>query len=106
MLFEVCWGYVFSLALPQKEITYHRKRSPSTVFLIKFADVFGVTLNFLDFAVKGQIAKLNIQDRELLKKVELLDSLSVEEKGLAKEILDFVILKHKFQKLAATGGTH
>ena len=48
----------------------------------------------------------HIQDRELLRRFEAVDSLSEKEKSLAKEILDLVILKHRFQSLAVnTGGT-
>ena len=96
------------IGIKQKQISAYERgvNSPSTDFLIKIADAFGVTLDFLAFAVKGETAKLNIQDRELLRKFEMVDSLSDEEKGLAKEILDLVILKHKFQELATTGGTH
>jgi transcriptional regulator with XRE-family HTH domain len=96
------------IGIKQKQISAYERgvNSPSTDFLIKIADAFDVTLDFLAFAVKGQTAKLNIQDRELLKRFEMVDSLTEEEKGLAKEILDLVILKHKFQELATTGGAH
>jgi hypothetical protein len=59
-----------------------------------------VTLDYLAFEAKGQPASLNIQDRELLRRFEEVDTLSEPEKTLAKEILDLVILKHRFQALA------
>jgi hypothetical protein len=71
--------------------------------LIKLAEVFDVTLDYLAFATKGQKAKLNIQDRELLRRFEQLDTMTEREKELAKEILDLVILQHKFKKLAGPG---
>jgi hypothetical protein len=54
------------------------------------------------FDTKGGTAKLNIQDRELLRRFEMVDTLSEREKSLAKKILDLVILKHRFQELAGS----
>lgn len=34
---------------------------------------------------------------------EMVDTLTEQEENLAKEILDLVILKHRFQELAGTG---
>lgn len=77
-----------------------------TDILIKLAGVFDVTLDYLAFETKGGgTGKLNIQDRELLQRFEMMDTLSEQEKSLAKEILDLVILKHRFQELAGTGLT-
>ena len=50
-----------------------------------------------------QTARLNIQDRALLRRFEQLDSMT--EKELAKEILDLVILQHKFPELTDPGVT-
>jgi len=72
---------------------------PSTEVLIKLAEVFNVTLDYLAFEAKGQPASLNIQDRELLRRFEEVDTLTDQEKNLAKEILDLVILKHRFREL-------
>ncbi len=94
------------LDIRQKQVSAYERgvNLPSTDVLIKLAETFDVTLDYLAFETKGQPAKLNIQDRELLRRFELIDNLTEEEKGLAKEILDLVILKHKFQELANTGG--
>ena len=60
-----------------------------------------MTLDYLAFDAGGKIATLlNIQDRELLRRFEAIDQLSEKEKNLAKEMLDLLILKHKFQELA------
>lgn len=76
---------------------------PSTEVLIKMAEVFDVTLDYLAFEAKGQSASINIQGRELLRRFEALDHLSEPGKHLAKEILDLVILKNRFRSLAQDG---
>ena len=92
------------IGIHQKQISaYERGRNiPSTDILIKLAEVFDVTLDYLAFEAKGQPAKLNIQDRELLRRFEVLDRLPENEKSLAKEMLDLIILKHRFQELAGS----
>jgi transcriptional regulator with XRE-family HTH domain len=95
------------LGVHQKQVSAYERgvNLPSTEVLIKLAEVFNVTLDYLAFEAKGAPASLNIQDRELLRRFEEVDSLSEKEKSLAKEILDLVILKHRFQSLAVnTGG--
>ena len=90
------------LNVHQKQISAYERgvNLPSTEVLIKLAKVFNVTLDYLAFEAKGQSATINIQDRELLRRFEEIDGLNDKEKSLAKEILDLVILKHKFQSLA------
>ncbi|MHB8789419.1 MAG: hypothetical protein ACYDBT_06015 [Desulfobulbaceae bacterium] len=38
-----------------------------------------------------------------MRRFEMVDTLTEQEENLAKEILDLVILKHRFQELAGTG---
>ena len=76
---------------------------PSTEVLIKLAEVFNVSLDYLAFEAKGQTAKINIQDRDLLRRFEVLDSLTEQDKTLAKQILDLLILKNRFTDLVETG---
>ena len=89
------------LGVHQKQVSAYERgvNLPSTEVLIKLAEVFNVTLDYLAFEAKGQPAALNIQDRELLRRFEEVDTLSDQEKDLAKEILDLVILKHRFHEL-------
>lgn len=93
------------LGIHQKQVSAYERgvNLPSTDILIKLAGVFDVTLDYLAFETKGVSGKFNIQDRELLRRFEMVDTLSEPEKNLAKEILDLVILKHRFQELAGTG---
>jgi transcriptional regulator with XRE-family HTH domain len=92
------------LGVHQKQVSAYERgvNVPSTDILIKLAEVFDVTLDYLAFEAKGQPAKLNIQDRELLRRFEALDRLPENEKSLAKEMLDLIILKHRFQELAGS----
>ncbi|MDH5525392.1 MAG: helix-turn-helix domain-containing protein [Desulfobulbaceae bacterium] len=92
------------LGIHQKQVSAYERgvNLPSTDILIKLAEAFDVTLDYLAFEAKGRPAKLNVQDRELLRRFEMVDTLSEKEKELAKEILDLVILKHRFQELAGT----
>jgi transcriptional regulator with XRE-family HTH domain len=85
----------------QKQISaYERGRNiPSTEVLIKFAEVFDVSLDYLAFEVEGQSVRVNIKDRELLKRCEEVDKLNSKDKGTIKEIMDSFILKNKFQRL-------
>lgn len=86
----------------QKQVSSYERgvNIPSTDVLIKLAEVFNVTLDYLAFEAQGQPAKLNVQDRELLRRFEAVDKLPEHEKDLAKEVLDLLILKHRFQELA------
>ena len=85
----------------QKQISAYERgvNVPSTDALIKLAEVFGVTLDYLAFEAKGQPGSLNLQDRELLRRFEAVDRLPAEEKTLALQMLDLVILKNRFQEL-------
>lgn len=89
----------------QKQISAYERdvHSPSTDVLIKFAEVFDVSLDYLAFEAQGRSAKINIQDRELLRRFETLDNLPEAEKTLAKQILDLLILKHRFEELVGPG---
>jgi transcriptional regulator with XRE-family HTH domain len=92
------------LGIHQKQVSAYERgvNLPSTDVLIKLAEAFDVSLDYLAFEAKGRTAKLNVQDRELLRRFEMVDTLSDKEKELAKEILDLVILKHRFQELAGS----
>jgi len=93
------------IGVHQKQVSSYERgvNVPSTEALIKLAEVFDVTLDFLAFEAKGQPGKLNLQDRELLRRFEAVDGLPEHEKALAKEMLDLLILKHRFRQMADSG---
>jgi transcriptional regulator with XRE-family HTH domain len=94
------------IGVHQKQVSSYERgvNVPSTEVLIKMAEVFDVTLDFLAFEAQGQPAKLNIQDRELLRRFEAVDSLSEQEKTLAKEMLDLLILKQRYRQVTESSG--
>ena len=54
------------------------------------------------FEVQWKNTKIQVKDRELLRSFEMIDNYSEEKRKVAKEILDLVIMKHRFQKLASS----
>ena len=63
---------------PSEQISAYERRVnlPSTDILIKLAEVFDVTLDYLAFEAKWATGKLNIQVRELLRRFEMVDTLT------------------------------
>jgi transcriptional regulator with XRE-family HTH domain len=99
-------GLAERLGVHQKQISSYERgvNAPSTEVMIKLAEAFGCTLDYLAFdEAKGQPNSLNLQDRELLRRFEAVDRLPADEKNLAMQMLDLVILKGRFQELMQAG---
>lgn len=95
------------VSIHQKQISSYERgvNIPSTEILIKLAETFDVTLDYLAFDTSRSSSGVgqNIQDRELLRRFEAVDALSEKDRGLAKEILDLLVLKNRFHDLAKAG---
>ncbi len=74
---------------------------PSTELLIRMAKVFNVSLDYLAFDDRDNISSADIADREFLQKLAEIDKLSEQDKTTVKRLLDIVIMKNRFQQLAA-----
>jgi len=92
------------VGIRQKQISAYETgvNNPSTEILIKLAEAFDVSLDYLAFESRGENTKIAVKDRELLKAFETIDDYTEEERKTAKEILNLVIMKHKFQELASS----
>lgn len=88
----------------QKQVTAYERgfNIPSTEVLIKLAEVFDVSLDYLAFEAEGRSAKVAAKDRDLLRRIEEIDNnLPDKDKAIIKEILETFIFKHRFQRLAS-----
>lgn len=90
------------MGIRQKQISAYERGTniPSADVLIKMSDAFDVSLDYLAFKAKGQSAKIEVKDRDLLKYFEAIDNFNEDERRLVKEMLNLVVMKHKFQDLA------
>lgn len=74
---------------------------PSTDLLIRIAELFNVSLDYLAFDDRGDVGHPAIGDVELLQCFEAVDTLPIEDKATIKGVLDAFILKGELQRLAA-----
>ena len=91
------------LKIHQKQISGYERaiHLPSAELLIRIAELFNVSLDYLVLDRKDDGRRAQIADRELLNKLEELDQLPDRDKATIKAVLDTFIVKHRFQKLAA-----
>jgi transcriptional regulator with XRE-family HTH domain len=89
------------LSVRQKQISAYETgaNNPSTDVLIRLSEVFDVSLDYLAFELQGKSSKISVKDRELLKRFEAIDNFSEDERRIAREMLDLVIMKHRFQNI-------
>lgn len=89
------------IGVGQKQVSAYERgvNLPSTEILLKLSEVFDVTLDSLAFEGYGAATSHTITDRGLLARFEAVDDLPEPEKRLAIDILDLVILKHRFRQL-------
>lgn len=94
-----------ALEVHQKQISGYERgvHVPSTDVLIRLAEVFDVSLDYLALNGRTGVRGAEIADRELLEKLQAIDKLSEEDRATVKAVLDTFMLKGRFQELAAAG---
>ena len=80
---------------------YERGQSkPSAEALHKLAEVFGVSTDYLLDGATEDAAKADLQDRELLRMFQQIESFEEQEKEIIKELIDAFIKRKLFVQLA------
>jgi transcriptional regulator with XRE-family HTH domain len=75
--------------------------TPSTEALAKFAEVFGVSVDYLLNDDAADDGTYKIKDKQLQRYFEEIDNLSEEDKNLAKGVLEAILVKSKVKDLAS-----
>ncbi len=95
--------FALKLKVHQKQISGYERdvHVPSTDLLIRVADLFNVSLDYLAFEDRDDSQQVQIADRDLLQKMEAIDQLTDADRNTVKAVLDTFIIKNRFQQLAA-----
>jgi transcriptional regulator with XRE-family HTH domain len=72
---------------------------PGSETLQRLADALGVSGDFLIKGTVEEAARANFEDRELLKKFQLVEMLSVQDKDAIKLFLDAFLAKKQLEKI-------
>lgn len=90
------------LGIHQKQISGYERgvHVPATELLIRMAELFNVSLDYLAFDNREEVRRIQVADRELLLKLQEIDQLSETDKATVKAVLDTFIKLHRFQRLA------
>lgn len=90
----------------QKQISSYERdvNVPSGEIFIKLANAFEISLDYLAQRAPESAAQVTIADLDLLEKIQHVDRLGDEERAVVKQIMDLVILKDRFKKLATDPG--
>jgi transcriptional regulator with XRE-family HTH domain len=91
------------LKIHQKQVSGYERgvHLPSAELLIRIAEIFNVSLDYLVLERSEAGRRPQMADRELLQKLEELDQLPERDRATIKAVLDTFLVKHRFQKLAA-----
>jgi transcriptional regulator with XRE-family HTH domain len=91
------------LNVHQKQISGYERgiHSPSIELLIRMAELFNVSLDYIAFDNREDKNIVPIADRELMQAVQLIDQLSAEDRATIKAVLNTFIVKNRFQRLAS-----
>lgn len=76
------------------------KVAPSLKTLIKAAKALDISLDELVFGKKSVAAKENIiSDKEMAERINVINGLSGEDKTIAIQLFDLIVLKKKFKEM-------
>ncbi len=91
------------LNVHQKQISGYERgiHSPSIELLIRMAELFDVSLDYIALDNRQDKNIVPIADRELMQAVQLIDQLSAEDRATIKAVLNTFIVKNRFQRLAS-----
>ena len=91
------------LKVHQKQVSGYERNVhvPSTEVLIRMAELFNVSLDYLAFDNREDSRSNGIADRELVQQLAEIDKLSETDKSAVKTVLDTFILKNRLQSLMA-----
>lgn len=91
------------LNVHQKQISGYERgiHSPSIELLVRMAELFNVSLDYIAFDNREEKNIIPIADRELMQAVQQIDQLSTEDRETIKAVLNTFIVKNRFQRLAS-----
>ena len=92
------------IGVHQKQISGYERgvHVPSTDVLVRLAQVFGVSLDYLVFDDRDDApAYVDIADRDLVSLLHALDQLAGDDKNIVRGVLHAFVLKSRFQRVAA-----
>lgn len=91
------------LNVHQKQISGYERgiHSPSIELLVRMAELFNVSLDYIAFDNREEKNIIPIADRELMEVVQQIDQLSEQDRATIKAVLNTFIVKNRFQRLAS-----
>lgn len=91
------------LNIHQKQISGYERgiHAPSIELLIRMAELFNVSLDYIAFKDHEEKNIAPIADRELMQAVQEIDLLPTEDRATIKAVLNTFIIKNRFQRLAS-----
>jgi len=94
------------LNVHQKQISGYERgiHAPSIELLMRMAELFNVSLDYIAFDDREDKHRIQLADRELMQTVKEIDDLPEEDRMTIKAVLNTFIIKHRFQRLASDTG--
>ena len=91
------------LNIPSQNVSRYERGvfTPSTEALAKFAEVFGVSVDYLINDEADDAGAYKIKDKQLQRYFEEVDKLNEEDKNLIKGLIESVLVKSKVKDLAS-----